>query len=298
MSIECNVVKQNLGMSKCNKLPQLYSGMITTPLTFSISAVNAADPALLLTALQTAIKNGIATRCYKWPDFATVEAVNEDAVYEENPLMDIPVRDGKYRWRVGIAKNLCFHKAAYSHRGGDQRVFFIDIEGNLFCTKLSDGTYAGFKVSMLNTEKLMISDGQVATKSPIYIVLSNNKEIDKNGYLLDGSNLGELIPLTDVTLTISPAAIEDATILDVAVKVSCDDTPVSGLVAADFTIVDANGDAQVPTTPGVETPAGSGIYRFIKSTNFVAGEVDLVAASALSVDAYESTGAAAFTIAP
>lgn len=289
--------KKNLGVSKCDILPQVFAGMIETPLSFKLPAATAADPALAKAALQTALKAGLATRIYKFPDFAGFENVSEDAIYEENALTDMLVRAGKYRWRFSIAKNLCLHKAMFSHnsKGGDIRIFFYDIDGNLFGTELSDGSVAGFRVSLLNVEKLLISDGSVSTKSPIYVVLKDHKEIDKKGVLFDGSFVGELFPLTDVTLAVEALPVITATDFYLSVKVACDGTPVSGLVLADFAVTNNAGAAQVPTA-FEETSAGSGIYHFTKSTNFVDGYVNLVAAADLTIDAYESTAAVAINV--
>lgn len=287
--------KQNLGVSRCNILPQMFAGMITTPLNFSIPAATAAVPATCLAYLQAAVKSGLGVRIYKWPDLSGFEDNSEDAVYEETPLDDILVRDGKYRWRLYIAKSLCLHKAMFTHRGGNQRVLFYDIEGNIFGTELSDGTIAGFTVSLLNVEKLKISDGSVATKSPVYVVLKNSKEVDEAGVLFSGSFYGELVPLTDAELTINPDFATTLTTFHLLVKNACDGDPISGLVLADFAVTTTAGAAQVPT--GVtESPAGSGNYVIVKSTNFADGFVNLVAASALTVDAYESTGAVAVDV--
>lgn len=288
--------KKNLGVSKCNTLPQVFAEMITTPLSFKLTAAQAADPALAKTALQNALKSGLANRIYKWPEFSGFENVSEDAVYEETSLTDILVRAGKYRWRFSISKNLCMHKAMFSHNTrGNARVFFLDVDGNYFGTELSNGDVAGFRISLLNVEKLMISDGSVSTKSPVYVVLKDHKEIDKNGVQFDGSFAGELVPLSDVELEIqsSPAVTTDD--FYVSVKVKCDGTPVSGLVVGDFEVTTALGVAQVPTA-FEETSAGSGIYHFTKSTDFVDGFVNLVAAADLTVDAFESTGAVALNI--
>lgn len=295
MAEDCVVVKKNLGKSKCIKLPQVIRGMISTNDDFRLTAAQAADPALAKTALQNAIKAGLASRIYKWPDFSMFEQANEDAVYEETPLTDLPVRDGKYRMRFGITKNLCIHKAMYSHRslGGTTRAFFYDLEDNLIGTEFSDGKVGGFRLSLLNSEKLVISDGSVSTKSPVYIVLSNNKELDKSGVLLDGSYVDELFPLTDAELTVELG--EDDTTLLVIVKNACDGTPVTGLIAADFNFLKDDDTAQDPDTV-VEQGTGSGIYLATRAASFVSGSVDLVAASALSIDAYESEGEVEYDI--
>lgn len=288
MADECIVIKKNLGLSKCDDLPQMPRGMITTPASFSLTAAQAADPDLALAALQDAIKNGLAARAYLWPKFVGMEDASEEAVYEETPLADIAVRDGKYRWRFHIKKSMCLHKAMFSHRGSGDRVFLLDNKNQLFGTELSNGNIAGFTMSLLHTEKLKISDGSVATKSPIYVVLEDTEEIDESGVLFDGNFVRELVPLTDVNLTVSNPTSGG---FNVTVKRACDGVPVSGLVKADFV---GTGIGSISTV--TETSSGSGVYAFVPTTVFADGSVNLVAAADLSIDAYESTGAATVNV--
>jgi hypothetical protein len=289
--------KKNLGLVRCNKLPQQFVRMITTPVGFRLTTAQVADPALAKTALQNALKTGVANRIYLWPDFANLEVVSEEAVYEETPLTDIRVRQGKYRFRAHITKNLCLHKAMFTHSGSEQRVFFLDTEDNLFGTEFSDGTMGGFFVSLLNVEKLMFSDGSVSTKTPVYVVLKNPREIDERGLMIPGEIVSELVPLTDVDIEVLASPAPTTTSFDVSVKTSCDGTPVSGLILADFEILNASGATQETNTTVTETPAGSGIYRCVKTSgSFVDGSVTLVAPSALSIDAYEVTAPATLNV--
>jgi predicted enzyme related to lactoylglutathione lyase len=292
MADECIVVKSNLGLSKCDDLPQMPRGMITTPASFSLTAAQAADPALALAAIQDAIKNGLASRVYLWPKFVGMEDASEEAIYEDTPLADIAVRDGKYRWRFHIKKSMCLHKAMFTHRGSGDRVFLLDNKNQLFGTELSNGNIAGFTMSLLHTEKLKFSDGSVATKSPIYVVLEDSEEVDESGVLFDGTFVRELIPLTDVSLAVT---VVDSDNVRVAVTRKCDGIPVSGLVAADFVFTTSGGAAQAPDTV-TETSSGSGIYLAVRAANFVDGFVNLEAAADLTIDAYESTGAVAIDI--
>jgi hypothetical protein len=286
--------KQNLFLSKCNKLPQMFRGMITTPMTFKLTPTNLLTASATKTALQNAILAAKGSRIYLWADFKSLEYVSEDAVYEETPLADMKVRDGKYRFRAGIKENLCLHKAQYSHNGGNQRVFFIDSDNNLFGTLDTDGNFMGFTVSLLNTEKLMISDGSVSTKSPVYIVLKNSKEIDVNGELVENASfVDELSRLTDVDIAIVGDPTD--TVINFTVKQSCDGEDIVGFVAADFTITDNDNGASHAV--GVLTYNATTKVYTLTGVAYEDSVLDLKAASALSIQAYESTGGAAVNVA-
>lgn len=288
---ECIVVKKNLGLSKCDDLPQMPRMMITTPSTFAIDAADLDDEDAIKEALQDALKDGLANRIYLWPKFVGSEDLSEEGVYEDTPLSYAPVRDGNYRFRFHIKKSMCLHKAMFTHRSvGDGRVFIIDNKNQLFGTELSNGDFAGFTLDVLNTEKLKLSDGSVATKSPILVALADSTEIDERGVLIDGSFINELIPLTDVELAV---VVVDQDNLLVTVTRKCDGVPVSGLVFGDFNVTTTVGVAQQPTA-APETASGSGIYALTRAANFASGFVNLVAASSLTIDAYEAVEAKAF----
>lgn len=287
MANECITIRKNIGKSKCNKIPQLFKYMIWTPNDFALTDDDFATSASLKTALQTAIKESASERIYLWPSFSRVEPKSEETIYVESPLGSRKVRDGNYRFRHFVAKDLCTHKAMYSHNSTEGRVIYVDNELNALLTKDSAGNYRGLSIDLLNTEKLKLSGGDDLTESPIYVSLANNKEVDVNGWQFDFSVITELEPLTDVDLAV--VEVIDTDNFTVSVKNACDGLPVSGLVAADFSVLKADGTAQAPDT--VTEPNNDGVYLFIKAANFVDGTVNLKAPSLLSLDAYESTGA-------
>lgn len=279
---ECIVDKRNLGVSRCNKLPGMLLAMITTGINFKCTPAQAIDPEFW----QDALLDDVANRIYKWPDFDMVEYKGTETTYEETPLSLLPVRDGQYRYLVSISKNMCLHKAMYSHRANTGRVILIDTEGQMIMTERSDGDLQGQLIQLIHTENLKISDGQVATKSPIMVALKDPKELNKFGVLVDAPFISSLIPLTDVTLTIVGDPGEDSLVVDV--KVSCDGTPVNGLLYTDFVLLKADGDAQ--TTPPTAVAEVDGRYTLSKvaGTAWVTGTLDLKPAADLSVEGFES----------
>lgn len=286
--------KKNFGLSNCPKFPQLPAGMITTADDFSIPAATMADPVLLLAYLQAAILDPAEDRIHYWPDFDTFENASTEQQYEDGPLSLLPTFDGNYRFRFGIAQSLCTHKAMFTHRANKGRVIIIDKENQLNVTELSDGTFAGFKIQLLHTEKLIINDGTVATKSPIFVALRNNKEWDKNGAIFTLDTVTELLRIMDVEVTVF--SITDAGEITVDVKTECDQTAVTGLLTADFVYKNAAG-AEVVITAATPVAATPGRYVLTQAGDlFVDGTVDLRAPDVLSIEAYESVAPAAVNI--
>jgi len=283
--MECDVVKKNLGLSRCNKMPEMLISMITTPPGFSIPAATLADPVLLLAFLNDAAVAPVGQRIYRWPDFKSFENISQEAVYEDTPLAYIPVRDGNYRFRFGIRENLCIHKAMYSHRANSGGVIFFDSENQLILSEKDNGDGLALTLQLLQTEKLMFNDGSVASKSPIMVALQNNKEIDKNGVLVPFDAFNQIVRIVDTKLTTVGAA--SATTITVKVAAECDSTPLVGLVKDDFSLVDDDDGASHAITTAVEDPAIAGQYT-LTGTAFEASKLSLVSASTLSVPGYET----------
>lgn len=290
MSTNCGTgTKKNLGPGSNFCMPQLIRGMITTPQDFSFSPADYADDATFKAAIQAAILAGQATRIYFWPFFVGTEPAHEDAVYEDTPLSDLPVRDGKYRWRFYLRNSMYIHTKLSSHRGGNQRAFLIDNNGKIFGYQdATDGEFYGFSLNLLHNEKMIMNDGANASKSPIYIVLTDTEEIDNGGEVKDVPFINTVKRIHDVTLADFDEATPD-TVITFSVRTTVDGISVAGLVAADFTFLTAAGAAQAPDT--VTYDATAELYTATRAASFVDGTVDLKAPSALSIQAYESLGA-------
>lgn len=284
--------KKNIGKTDGLCLPGLPIAMFTTPDSFELDAADIASAAALKTALQTALKASKDARVYKWPRFSNGEDASEETIYSQTAYGSRKIRDGNYRFKFMISKTLCLHKAMFSHSANAGRVIVLDKEGKIWLTKKSNGNYAGLSIDMINVEKLKINFGDVLTETPIRVDLADNKELDEAGELVSCSIYNELEALTDVTLEVTGSPT--TTSFQLKVTQTCDGTPVSGLVLADFAVTTNAGAAQVPTS--VTEPNSDGIYTITKSTNFVDGYVDLVVASSLSLDAYESTGKVAVNV--
>ncbi len=282
--MSCTINSQkNIALSNCNEFPTLLSGMFETPDNFVIPLATAQSPTLLKAFLQAAMLAPIGSRIYWWPDFDTVTDEQEATTYQTGPLGIRETNPGRYQWLFGISQNLCLHKAMFTHKKRKGGVMLLDFDGNLLATFNSTGDVKCLSIALLNPEKLKISDGAVATESPIKLALRRHKEIDLNGAMVDVSSfLDELIRLADVTVTITNAT---TTILTVSVKQTCDSTPVIGLVIGDFVAKTTAGAAQVPTS---FLDNGDGTYTLTKSTNWATGTLTLLPPATLSLKGYEA----------
>lgn len=299
MELSCVIHKKNLGKSKCNKMPTVPKMIIETPDNFFLEPADYATDAALKAALQDLLVAPVNSRGFLWPQFSSFENVSQEAGYEDTIFGMIPMIDGQYRFKMGIHKNMCTHKAIQSHRMlNEGRAFIIDMDNQIWGYEdEATGNIYGFSLALLWTEKFMFGDGTSnATKSPVFICLADNEEFDKSGVLIETKIINQLERLTDVTLTTVGAIAAAA--FTVEVKQSCDGVPLSGLVLADFILYAADGvatqviqtvaeDANIPGRYLLSAPGGN---------DFEDGTLTLRAPSALTVKAYEAEAAIAINI--
>lgn len=280
--MSCIVVKNNLSLSKCAKLPGMPKGMITTPPDFVIPAATlAAGEDAILAYLQAAMFDVAGSRIYFWPLFFTSENKSTDTVYQDTPLGTRKVYDGKYKFLFSISESMCLHKAMYTHRSTNGRMFILDADDQLLGTLASNGDFKGLAYDMLNTEKFKWNDGSVVTTSPVMVSLTDFKEIDQRGNLLEANFIGDLVRLADVELKQISGS---TTVVKVTVKTECDGTDLAGLVTADFVLTKASdGTAQTVVVTYVNN------QYVLTGTGLVTGNLNLRAANLLTVEGYEGS---------
>lgn len=284
MAISCVENLENVGRSECKVLPRAFKSFIKTPRGWSI-----AYDALLAT-WQAALKATLGSRIYMFPSGYEFENVSEETVYATSSLgAEKFVRQGQYRFRISFLENLELHKAMYSHLNSGGGILPIDLDNKLIYTSQDNGdTVQGFTLDNFNPENMVLGDGSNPSLSPIRFSWADGDEFNKFGFQINfADKFLSLLPLTTVKLTIvgTPSDTE----IQVSVASVLDDVAILGLVTADFVV--SNG-----TPSGVTDSNADGTY-VIAGTGFApGGTVNLVAASALSIDAYESSGAVTFAV--
>lgn len=297
MAAQCSTDKDNLALSKCNKLPKLIKGMIETPPAFSFAPADFATAAAFKTALQALlIEDAQEDRGYLWPFFFTAENQSEETVFQETPLGRRVVRDGQYRFNFAISENICLHKAMFSHRTTQGRVFLIDSDNQILGTLDTDGNFLGFTISMIHTGKFAFNDGSVVTTSPIYVDLLDNSELDRDGEILSGDIgkvINQVIRLADAELEI--VGTPSATTIVVDVFAECDGTEITGLAVDDFVLTDDDNGATHAISSAVESTTVPGRYT-LTGVSFEDSHLNLDSPSSLSIVGYESVGSVAVNV--
>lgn len=282
--------KKNLGRTKCVGMPELPSSFIETPVDFGFEDGDEAE----LANWQTAVLADDTIRIYKWPKAVKLDNVSQEAAYEDTPQGIIDILDGNYRFRFFFREGWCTHKKMVSHRNTECRVFIIDVKGQIWGTIDADGRFVGYLVQLLHTEKFVISDGSsTSSKSPVLLALSDNLEIDERGEMFKASFIEQIYRIVDVELAIVSAA-DDEIVVDVVA--SCDSTPLLGLLAADFSLLKADGTAQSALTSVASTTVKGRYTLSGAAADWVTGTLGLRASSLLTPKAYEAPDRVVVTI--
>lgn len=278
--MSCEATKLALGgLDNCDEWPSLPKAGFWTPKGFTIPAATAADPAALKTFIQAAMFNvDVTQRIYLFPDFGKITDVSEAKVrVSTSSGKTIPVREGLKRFDIEWYISVCHHRAQYTHRTKGGRFFFIDFSDKSVWTKNSDDDFSGYAISLFDTDSIKFNDGANPSISPAFLELSNPNEINKAIYMADFSFFGELDVLTDVLVT---QGTSTTSIIKVTINQLCDNTPVSGLVTADFQVKTTAGAAQTVTAAAVSGSPGT--YN-LSGTSLATGTVQV-----LSTSGYES----------
>jgi len=290
--MSCEVDVKALGLSKCNKLPKQPKSMFTTPPGFVIPAATiAAGQDAVLAYLQDALLDTEDVRIYKFPNFFKAEDITKDTTYEETSLGKKDVRDPNYAFKFSISESLCMHTALYTHKSYNGRIILLDIENKLIGTLKSNGDFAGLTYSLLNPESLKLSDGTVATVSPLVIEMPNPRQLNQHGALFTLDFVDDLALIIDAVIT---KVSFISTKVVVTVLAECDSTPISGLVTADFVFKKAS-DGTTQSITAAEDANNPGTYT-LTGTGLVTGPLSLVAVASLSIADVNPVEADAITI--
>jgi hypothetical protein len=228
----------------------------------------------------------LTARNYQYPIFDKITDSSEAKVrVQQSSGRTIPVREGLKRFDIEWSINICLHRAMYTHRTRTGRWIFIDSNDNYIVTKNSDGDFSGFKISLFDTDSIKFNDGSNPSISPAFLELANPNEINQAIYMIPAAFTDELDILTDVTLT---EVTGTTTVITVDVKQTCDDTPVLGLVTANFQVKKTS-DGSTQTIVAAAVSATPGRYT-LTGTALATGTIAI-----LSTSNYEAL-ATAFTV--
>lgn len=192
------------------------------------------------------------------PEHQALEDASEETVYEttDSGYM-IYVRDGLKQFLGQYAKGVCFHKALHSISLGNYDLLMVDLdnegEGRLWGEETPDGFFKGFDLNLANAESFSFPTGTTSSKTPFRLQLSAKGTRSMNTRInfvkSEDMDLASLDGVRDVSII----PVSMAGDLVVRIVGACDKTtPITGLSATDFRVVDATTGAVVSPAPVTE----------------------------------------------
>lgn len=278
--------KKNIGFADCKKFPEAVKSGIWTPSDFTCTVAQATDPAFWNTAQLV----GQAARIYVYPETVdTEDTTSEVSIEEKSSGAEFKTKNHTYRKRLNFVENLEVFKNMYSHDDAGGRFFEIDTDNKLIgsYTDSSKTDIRGFKLNSIINEGAMGRAYDTKASFWVRYSLTDNNELDVFGAMFDFTEVyNSLLRLTSANLTVLSSPTPTATEFTVDVKSANDGAfGVLGLDSggADMTI----GTGSISSAVADVDNAG----RYVITGTGMAGDFDLVAATASTVPGWESSGA-------
>lgn len=278
--------KLNIGFADCKKFPEAVKSCIWTPSDFTCTVAEAVDPDFW--NAQQLI--GKASRIYVYPETVdTEDTTSEVSIEEKSSGAEFKSKNHVYRKRLNFAENLEVFKNLYSHDDAGGRLFEIDTDTKLIgsYTDATKTEIRGFKLNSIINEGAMGRAYDTKASFWVRYSLTDNKELDVFGAMFDFTEVyNQLFRLTSANITVLASPVPTATGFTVDIKSANHGAfGVLGLDAggADMTI----GTGTISSATADVDNSG----RYVIVGVGMAGDFDLVSASALTVPGWESTGA-------
>lgn len=280
----------NTGLSRCKDKLGYDAMLVYSAMSFEFASESAAETEA------TWLGYVNSKDLYPFPVFIAVEPAIEDDVKQDLPTgISLHVRDGKYGGKGMFEASVCdlIRLRTFNEVAG--RAFIVTSDGQIFGTSPDGVKFRGFELSSFHVSLLKGTDGSTNRLVELDYQFKNPSEMGDYGALpqLDWDPLTSLVGIINVDVEVSSSAA--ATVV-VTIKGSCDESGIEGLVAADFTVVDSNGDSVADDF--AET--GDGVYTFTFDPALSADTytVDLADPADQTTGGYESTAEDTWTIAP
>lgn len=257
--------------------------------------------ALLEATWQTGIENDESSRWYPLPKFYRYTESREDHVYTQGDFnQKFSVREG---YGDGIAAYLnppiCFQKKIRDFNDQTWKGYRVTEKGYILGTSSDGAKFEPFNI-FFYAEEEMPATADEGRLMQIRVYATEAYQWEDNGVVIDPVNDAvstwdprKLEGLLDVTVEVVSSS---ATSLVVDVQSYCDDTPVTGLVVADFVLVDDAGGSETINSV-TESTSVDGRYT-LDVTTLTADdyEINLQEPADMTTDGYQTGSVAEFTI--
>lgn len=288
--VSCIATLNNTGLANCDNNLGADAKILYTKDSFSFaSEADAEDESKYTDAIN-------AKNMFPFPLFVEVEPALEDDVIETTNLgFNLFVREGKYGGKGRYELAACNMPKLRTFNEVLGRAFIITSNGKVYGTSPDGVEFKGFKLSEFRQSGFGPADGSIKRKATLtYQFNSPSEMFDYPAIPTLTWDPLQLSGLIDVTVAV-PVGFTASSVI-VTVTRTCDLEVVTGLVEADFIMLDFSGTTVLPATTFTDNADGSYTFDFGAPLASEAHTVTLKTAANQTTGGYESTGAASFTI--
>ncbi len=284
----CVATLGKTGLSNCKDELTYDAMLVWTTNTFQFASETSAETEA---DWITAINLGTV---FPHPIFDEVEPAIEDDVEQETGIgASLFVREGKYGGLGRAITALCNLANLRTFNEVTGRAFIVTGNGKVYGTSPDGAIFRGFTLSKFHVGYLGGSDGSTKRMVTWRYQFKNPTEMGDFAAVpqLTWSPLTQLTGVVPVTIAVS--GVPTASELIVSITRDCDNEVVTGLVEADFVILDAALAVQ-PTTGFTDNADGT--YTFTFSADLETGTINLETPSAQTTGQLFSATPASYTI--
>jgi len=268
MSLQCGNNLAGIAELCVKKYPvTVYKSMLLLAPGFTIPTLNdLADYATMV---------GYVAAGNIYPIQGLVNATPEDTegnTEETSTQEKIHNYDGLRGSMYDVTLPLESHKIARTYNDINWTIIYVDRNGTIICSKNDDGTYQGVSTNLFQVKPLPTPSAEGSTKTMIQVQEADIDDIDKNGWYLNPTwNAKKLYgPLLVQISSTAVASFEwvSTVLYQSDGRADSDGNPesetaiASGLLAADFVVIDQDGATLASATDYTVTESTAGVYAF------------------------------------
>lgn len=291
--VNCQKKRKNTGISQfCQDIGPI-SGYIITPYNFELSENDIRDESKIIELIHA----NVSSRIYPFPQVASMTDNSEDTVFEELPLGNLFVKDGKVSIAFMHESSRYKHEALKSHSLQKVGVILIDQQGRMHGVR-EDNMFQSIKLQQFVVGRLMINDGSgAATKTTVTMVFADTNKWETSPAVVSGLDWfpNDLQGLTDLNLSVVSGSVSTGGLV-LEIKADKTGTPFNAAGPS----IPLNGDVVIKKAGVVQTitslTASGGLNTIVATLTAGLHTIDLYPPAIMVTKGYESTGSVNFTV--
>ena len=231
----------------------------------------------------------VAKTVIPFPLATEIEGQNVEATYfEASSGATFKTKDEKRKTMYTFIENIVVHSGMKSHADRRWNVWFYTEKGYLRCHTKGADSYEGLKLSNFFVNAQTTQNFSDPSMTPVIMEFNDVDDWDMDfGVLQPDFDMKDLEGVFQSDAVVNSSTQVTGTLtVNTAITVKGTNSPLSGLLLADFELKDASG--VVVTIDSATETGATGVYAIVATDAAVAGTVSLKDVVTVGVDYYQS----------